>query len=95
MLEAIGIDGNWIDITSFVVAVLYAITKAYRRNPKNIVSKSTSLDLANGTSIFPLLLLGLTLFSSKLLNQLLGSNKVILSVAGMCALLAMLEDDFK
>ena len=88
------IDGNWIDISSLVTAVFYAVFKAHRRSPRRIISRATSIDLANGTSLFPLLILGLSLFSSRLLMELLQANKLILSVAGLCALLAMLEGDF-
>lgn len=85
------LDGNWIDIGSLVVAVLYAYCKG-RKAGAPLVSKKTATLLANGTSFFPLGLLGLSLFSSKLLQELLQANRVILSVAGICALLAMLDD---
>ena len=88
------IDGNWIDISSFCTAIVYAVIKAFRRSPQKWISRKTSIDLANGTSIFPLLVLGFSFLSSKLLAELLHANKLILSVAGLCALLAMLEDDF-
>ena len=91
------LDGNWIDIGSFLVAVAYAIWKYSRRNAKRggLVSKATALDLANGASLFPMLVLAGASFSSKLLAELLTANKLILSIAGLCALLSMLEDDFK
>lgn len=88
------IDGNWIDITSFCTAIAYAVFNSIRRRPHKLISRATSIDLANGTSIFPLLVLGFSFLSTKLLNELLHANKLILSVAGLCALLAMLEDDF-
>jgi hypothetical protein len=94
------IDGNWMDIGAFVVAVVYALIKSLRRADSGggrwacLVSKATAVDIANGTSIFPLLLLGFTFASSKILEVLLTANKLILSVAGFCALLALLEDDF-
>ncbi len=88
------IDGNWVDIGSLLVAVVYAVWKSSRRENGKIISKATSLDLANGCSIFPLFLLGMTVISSPLLSELLKANKLILSVAGLCALLALLEDDF-
>ena len=87
------IDGNWIDAGSIFVAATYAGWKAKCRPGQKIISKATSLDLANGTSLFPLFLLGLSIVSSELLKELLGANKLILSVAGFCALLAMLEDE--
>ena len=87
------IDGNWIDVGSIAIAASYAAWKAKCRPNQKIISKATSLDLANGTSLFPLLLLGMSIISSELLRELLGANKLILSVAGFCALLAMLEEE--
>lgn len=85
-------DGNWVDMGSLLVALAYAYWKT-RCAKKRFISKYTAIQLANGTSLFPLTLLGLSLFSSKLLSALLSANKLILSVAGICALLAMLEED--
>ncbi len=87
------IDGNWIDICSLVLAIAYAIWKS-KRMKRKFVAKTTAIDLANGCSIFPLLVLGFAALSSRLLQELMQANKLILSVAGFCALLAMLEDDF-
>lgn len=86
------IDGNWVDICSLLVALLYAFLKSLKRKTKKI-SKTTAMDIANGASLFPLLLLGVSAASSVLLTELLQANKLILSVAGLCALLSMLEDD--
>lgn len=86
------IDGNWVDICSLLAALLYAFLKSLKRKTKKI-SKITAMDIANGASLFPLLLLGGSIVSSKLLTELLQANKLILSVAGLCALLSMLEDD--
>lgn len=87
------LDGNWVDISSLTVAIIYAFLKM-KRKKKKFISKATAVEIANGCSIFPLVLLGLSIVSSSILNELLHANKLILSVAGVCALLAMLEDDF-
>jgi hypothetical protein len=106
------IDGNWVDILSLLIALIYAFSKARRDTifslsppfgrPKKrlllsrLISRETGLDIANGCSLFPLLILGgLTSLSSRVLTALMSANKLILSVAGFCALLALLEDDFK
>lgn len=86
-------DGNWVDVGSLLIAICYAFWKCRRTGQKKI-SKVTAVDVANGASLFPLLLLGLSFLSSKLLSELMQANKLILSVAGLCALLSMLEDDF-
>lgn len=87
------IDGNWVDVGSLLLALAYAFWKACKCKRKKI-SKATAVDIANGASLFPLLLLGCSIFSSRLLIELMQANKLILSVAGLCALLSMLEDDF-
>lgn len=86
------IDGNWVDVGSLLIAVLYAIWKA-KKHGRKMISKATAVDIANGASFFPLLLLGCSIVSSKLLAELMQANKLILSVAGLCALLSMLEDE--
>ena len=86
------IDGNWVDVGSLDLALLYALWKAKKHGRKK-VSKATAIDIANGASFFPLLLLGCSIVSSRLLTELMQANKLILSVAGLCALLSMLEDE--
>lgn len=86
-------DGNWVDVGSLLIAICYAAWKCMRTGRKKI-SKATAVDVANGASLFPLFLLGCSFLSSKLLSELMQANKLILSVAGLCALLSMLEDDF-
>lgn len=86
------IDGNWVDVGSLLLALLYAFWKA-NKNCRKKISKATAVDIANGASLFPLLLLGCSIVSSQLLTELMQANKLILSVAGLCALLSMLEDD--
>ena len=88
------IDGSWIDIGSIVGAFGYALRQHYTRRPRPpTLSKVTGVDFANGTALFPLLILSLAVFSSWLTAQLLTSSKVILSAAGVVALLSLLERD--
>lgn len=91
------IDGNWIDGTSLVVAVIFMTYKwkcALKSTaPYKLISKRAGQNLANGTAFFPLLILGLSIFSTTLMGELMKANKLILSVAGFCALFALLEDD--
>lgn len=85
-------DGNWIDCASLMGGVGYALYKCYKASPRRkVISKETGLDIANGVSLVPLAILSLTIFSNPLLEALFRSNKLILSVAGLVALLSMLE----
>lgn len=51
-----------------------------------------SVILANGTALVPLLVLTLSVLSSRLTSELMAANKLILSVAGVVALPAILDD---
>lgn len=87
------IDGNWIDIGSLLTGMGYATLRFQRnRSSRRFLSKTTGVDVANGTSLFPLFILGLSFLSSPLLDELLSANRLILSVAGLAALFAILED---
>lgn len=89
-----GLDGNWVDACSLLVAVIYAVYKSMRFKKCKLISKQTGFNVANGAALFPLLMLGLSIFSARLMQELLSANKLILSVAGLVALLSLLEDDF-
>lgn len=96
------IDGNWVDCMSLIVAVGYA---AYRHRAANIgpsvanvpkrkfISKKTAGEVANATSLFPLFMLSVSAFDTRILTALISSNKLILAVAGVVALLSILDDD--
>ncbi len=87
------LDGNWFDILSLLGGLLYAGLRARRSNPRHkLISRETGVDVANGVGLFPLLMLATASFSSSALSELLHSNRLILSVAGVVALLAILED---
>lgn len=86
------IDGAWFDMVSFIVALLYALYRKLRFNNHRWVCKETGIDLANGVGLFPLFMLAMAIFSSSALHEVLISNKLILSVAGAVALLAILDE---
>lgn len=90
------IDGNWIDICSLLIAIIYAYVQ-WRKGcaaggATKFISKNTATIVANGTSLFPMFLLGLSVVSSALMQELLSANRLILSVAGIAALFAILDD---
>jgi EamA domain-containing membrane protein RarD len=84
-------DGNWVDLGTLLVAVSYACYIRPKHQP--LISKKTGLRVAHGVALFPLFLLACSSISSSALNALLHSHKIILSVAGVVALLAILEED--
>lgn len=87
------LDGSWLDGMSLLCAVIYAEVRRRKSSPRRkIICKETGIDIANGVGLFPLLVLALTTFSSVMLTKLLEANKLILSVAGVVALLAILDE---
>ena len=86
-------DGNWVDVLTLLVAVAYAIYKNTRRPYQRLISRETGLEVAHGVALFPLILLIGSSLSSAALNSLLHSHKIILSVAGLVAILSILEED--
>lgn len=84
---------NWVDDGTFVVAIGYALVRHFRRQPRKAFrSGATRKDFLDGTALFPLFVLSLSLFSDRLTQDLLHANKLILSVAGVVAILAVLEE---
>jgi hypothetical protein len=61
------LDGNWVDIATFVVAVLYAAFMC-RKEQVPVVSKQAGLRVAHGVALFPLLLLALSSLSTPALE---------------------------
>jgi hypothetical protein len=82
---------RWIDTGSLIVAIVYAGIMS-RVKGHNFLSHTTGLDVAKGIVFLPLLLLAVSILYAPLLETLFESNTLILSVAGIVALLALLED---
>lgn len=87
------IDGGWFDIASLIVSAVYAVYRKVRvRSAGKWICRDTSLDILNGVALFPLLMLALSCVATKALAALEHSSPIILSVAGIVALFAVLEE---
>lgn len=76
-----------------IAGVVYVPIQMYRRPVRvNFISKTTAFDFANGMTLFPLLLMAVCPISSELVKGLLEASKPTLAVAGVFALLAILEE---
>lgn len=87
-------ESGWFDILSLLVAIGYALNQASKKKLK-LISRETGLEVANGVSLFPLFMLVIAGFYGPALSAVLHSNKLILCVAGIVALLAILEETEK
>ena len=91
-LPAFSIDGDWVDMCSFLAGVIHIVYRRYdNANNGNLISTMTAIQYATGVAIFPQLLLTFCVFSSQLERSLLAASKISLSVAGAFALVALLE----
>lgn len=76
-----------------IAGVLYVPIQIFRRTtPVNFISKTTAYDFANGMTLFPLLVMAVCPISSELVKGLLDASKSTLTIAGVFALLAILEE---
>ncbi len=89
------IDGNWVDLASIATATVFALLKHRILGRGKLITKRTAYDFATGTSLFPMLMLAMSVVSSDVLQSLLESNKLTLSVAGFIALFSIWEDEFE
>jgi hypothetical protein len=98
-------DGNWLDISSGLGGAAWAIARCVKRRYSHkkqsgtslriypaFFCKTTAVDLASGTSLVPLMILSMALFSSALLQDLMTGNRLILTIAGVTSLFGALED---
>jgi hypothetical protein len=92
-IPSFAFDGNWVDVGSIVTGAVYIGLQRFRRaTPVRLISKETGTDFANGTALFPLLVLTVCPLSTGLVNGLVEASKMTLAVAGFFALLAVLEE---
>ncbi len=86
-------DGNWVDLATLGVAALYAAIRAYRT--KNICFEGFAVELSYGLSLFPMLLLSGTVVSTSAIQVLMGSNKLVISLAGLIAFIVIVKRTFE
>jgi len=87
------IDGNWVDLGTIIVAMAFGVIRFCQAGPgRAILDRQTRKDFLDGTAIFPLLVLAGSFASTDLTRALMQSNRLILSIAGFVALIAILED---
>lgn len=87
------IDGNWFDMATLAVAALYSAGRAAFARTWRI--ESVVSDVSYGVSIFPMLMLTLTVVSSTATQTLMQGNKIIMSLAGLISLIVILRRSFE
>lgn len=88
------IDGTTTDLATFGVAFFYAFVRAARDSFNFTLEKAIS-DLSYGLSLYPMLLLSMVAFSSRAMQELQQSNKVLMSMAGIMSLVVILRRSFE
>jgi len=91
-MPALQIDGNWFDMATLAVAALYALLRAVFTGSWKVETMVS--DVSYGVSIFPMLMLTLTVVSSAAIDALMQGNKIIISLAGLISLIVILKRSF-
>lgn len=97
------IDGNETDVLTLLIAGGYA---SFRRcveffrakwhpGERRDVLVEWVFDLSHGLAIYPMLLLSAVAFSNTALSTLQSSNRVLMSLAGIMALVMILKRSFE
>ncbi|HEV2549753.1 MAG TPA: hypothetical protein VGU20_20735 [Stellaceae bacterium] len=86
------VDASWVDVGSLVVALIYAASRYRKSTTQALISKDTGRDVLHGLALFPLILIFVGGLSKPVLTAVLDSNRLVLAVAGLVALLAILEE---
>lgn len=90
-MEEFVIDGSWVDMWTLVVAVMYTVLR--RWICRSCSGEAIMYDISHGVTIFPMMLLSATAFSSTAIQTLMQGNKLIISLAGFFCFAGPLETD--
>lgn len=92
------LDGNPVEVATFVVAVLACFIRPLRRSRRgqaqNFTFGRVAADLFSGSTIVPFLLLICSVFSSVILDATLKSNKLALALGGAVGLMFVVRRYF-
>ena len=97
MLASLGIDGNWFNIATFVVATICIFVRPLRRRFKeNRTAQCWRADKAvfdflNGLAVFPFAVMPLTVASSTLLS-VVKENLQTLAAAGFVGFIYVISE---
>jgi len=93
------LDGNAVDMASIIGGILALFVRPFRRSLLKITPRFSKeeaiIDLLNGVTIVPFLLMIGSVFSSELTKELIASAKVTLGIAGGVGLIFVLGELFK
>ena len=96
LLSNYGIDGNWVDVLTFSVAVFLAVFSVLislcKKTPGNIDSRSIFLDLMRGASLVPLSLFMLSPIFPHFGQAAAESNTMLLSLGAANGVFTLLSD---
>jgi hypothetical protein len=91
-----GMDGNYADMATIVIAVIAVLIRPIRRRYRGLKAdftlRDSVIDFLNGTVIVPFLLLVFSVFSSAVLQEALKANKVAMAAGGVIGLLFIFRE---
>lgn len=87
------IDGNVHDVLTIGISAVYSIGMSARVKVRK--SERFAASLSYGLSLYPLMLVACTAFSTAAAPALLSTNKVLMSLAGITAFIVTLKRTFE
>lgn len=86
-------DGNLVDFFAFVTGgIMVVVRRRQGHLPGKWMTKKVGFEFINGLALAPLIVLLLSVFSTKLLHMLLEASKLSLAIAAVCAIIAVVEE---
>lgn len=94
------LDGNLVDMATVCVGAVSALAHPLKRwlavgKPPYFTTVNAVMDRLSGAMVVPFLLMVGSVFSSKLLNALLGATKITVAIGGCIGLMFVLGELFK
>lgn len=86
------IDASWVDLGSFVTAIIFLAVQHFRGKINLADRDGVLAGLANGFSLFPLIIMFGAFFASKLAHELTSASRVTMVIASVSAIYAIVKD---
>jgi hypothetical protein len=93
------IDGSMVDMATIGVGTITALIAPLRRckcgKKPYFIRETAIVDMLNGVMLVPFVLMIGSVFSSKLMNELLTSAKITVAIGGLAGLFFVIGELFK
>ena len=97
--DAMIVDGNWVDITSLILAALTGLARPVRARISSgkwlTSAREVINDVLSGASVMPFVLMTISVVSSDALKAALETNKFYMAIGGLIGLVVIASEILK